>query len=199
MSTGTTPAKDRDQVEHDPPGRSRRPVLRRWPTVLAAGLAVANLGGGESDDAVQALADVLLLLPLLYLIVAAMRRRRASWPVLVVLVAAMIALWAVDVVAPSAVVVAVALLVLVVGAVRGQLASGTFRLQAWGMLGFGVVALAGLAVDPDLGRYVVAAGWFGHGIWDLVHLRADKVVSRSYAEWCAVVDVLIAIELAFKL
>ena len=199
MSTGTTPAEDRDQIQHDPPGRSRHPVLRRWPTVLAAGLAVANLGGGESDDAVQALADVLLLLPLLYLIVAAMRRRRASWPVLVVLVAAMIALWAVDVVAPSAVVVAVALLVLVVGAVRGQLASGTFRLQAWGMLGFGAVALAGLAVDPDLGRYVVAAGWFGHGIWDLVHLRADKVVSRSYAEWCAVVDVLIAIELAFKL
>jgi hypothetical protein len=58
-----------------------------------------------------------------------------------------------------------------------------------------VVALAGLAVDPDLGRHLVAAGWFLHGVWDLVHLRADKVVARSYAEWCGVVDVLIAAQL----
>jgi hypothetical protein len=54
-------------------------------------------------------------------------------------------------------------------------------------------------VDPDLGRYLVAAGWFLHGIWDFVHLRADKVVARSYAEWCGVVDVLIAVELVFRL
>ena len=67
------------------------------------------------------------------------------------------------------------------------------------MVGFGGLALAGLAVDPDLGRYLVAAGWFAHGIWDLVHLRANKVVARSYAELCAVVDILIAAELAFRL
>jgi hypothetical protein len=54
-------------------------------------------------------------------------------------------------------------------------------------------------VDPDLGRYLVAAGWFGHGIWDFVHLKLDKVVARSYAEWCGVLDVLIAAELVFKL
>jgi Ni/Fe-hydrogenase subunit HybB-like protein len=67
------------------------------------------------------------------------------------------------------------------------------------MLGFGALALAGLAVDPDLGRYLVAAGWFLHGIWDLVHLKLDRVVARSYAEACAVVDLVIAAELAFKL
>ena len=43
------------------------------------------------------------------------------------------------------------------------------------------------------GRYVVAAGWFGHAAWDLAHLRADKVVSRSFAEWCTVFDILRAI------
>ena len=54
-----------------------------------------------------------------------------------------------------------------------------------------------MALDPDLSlsRYVVAVGWFAHGVWDFVHPWADKVVARSFAEWCDVVDVLIAAEL----
>jgi hypothetical protein len=43
----------------------------------------------------------------------------------------------------------------------------------------------------------VAAGWFLHGIWDFVHLWLDKVVARSYAEWCGVIDVLVAAQLVF--
>ena len=30
------------------------------------------------------------------------------------------------------------------------------------MVGFTAIALAAVSVDQDLGRYVVAAGWFGH-------------------------------------
>ena len=146
-----------------------------------------------------AFAQVLPLLPLLYLVVAKLRRRQATWPGLVVGLASVIALRALDVIASAAVFSAVALIVLVWGAVDGQLRRpDPFRVQALGMLGFGALALAGLVVDPDLGRYLVAAGWFLHGIWDFVHLRADKVVARSYAEWCGVVDVLIAVELVFK-
>jgi hypothetical protein len=29
--------------------------------------------------------------------------------------------------------------------------------------------------------FAVAAGWFGHGVWDFVHLKLDKVVARCYA------------------
>ena len=65
------------------------------------------------------------------------------------------------------------------------------------MIGFGALVLAALVVEPDLGRYLVAAGWFLHGLWDFVHLRRNAVVSRSYAEWCGVVDVLIAAQLVF--
>ena len=65
------------------------------------------------------------------------------------------------------------------------------------MVGFGALAVAGLVIDPDLGRYVVAAGWFLHGVWDFVYLKLDRVVTRSYAEWCGVVDILIAAELVF--
>jgi hypothetical protein len=186
-----------------PPGHVLRiaaALARRWPTALAIGLWALSLGGGDSDDAVGSFSEVLLLLPLLYLVVAGLQRRRASWVVLAVGMTAFVALRALEVVAPSAVFVTVALLVLVWGGVRGQLhRSGMFRVQALGMVGFGGLALVGLAVDPDLGRYLVAAGWFLHGIWDFVHLKADKVVVRSYAEWCGVLDVLIAAELVFRL
>ena len=67
--------------------------------------------------------------------------------------------------------------------------------QFGGLVLFGGLALIGLSVAPEIARYVLAAGWLGHGVWDLVHLRRDKVVSRSYAEWCGVLDVLIAAEL----
>jgi hypothetical protein len=45
----------------------------------------------------------------------------------------------------------------------------------------------------------VAAGFFLHGVWDLVYFKLDRVLARSHAEWCAVLDVVIAVELVFKL
>ncbi|GIH76261.1 hypothetical protein [Planobispora longispora] len=182
------------------PRRLWTAVLRRWPTALAVGLEILTFGGGATDQGVLSLSEVLLLLPLLYLVVAKLRRREASWPVLLICVALLIALRVLDVIAPAAVFGGVAMVVLVWGAVDGQLyRSGQFRVQALGMLGFGAVALAGLIVDPELGRYLVAAGWFFHGVWDFVHLKLDKVVSRSYAEWCGVLDILIAVQLVFML
>ena len=113
-------------------------------------------------------------------------------------IAFVIGLRALDVIAPSVVLSAVALIVLIWGAVDRQLhRSGGFRVQALAMVGFGAVAVAGLVIDPDLGRYVVAAGWFLHGVWDFVYLKLDRVVTRSYPEWCGVVDILIAAELVF--
>jgi hypothetical protein len=182
----------------------RRPwtdrLKARWPTALALAMSAATFGGSETAEAVASLSGTLLLLPLLYLVVAKLRRRQASWPVLVLGITPFVALRAVDVIAPAAVFSAVTLLVLVWGAVDGQLRRpDPFRVQALGMLGFGALALTGLAVAPDLARYLVAAGWFGHGIWDFVHLKLDKVVAPSYAEWCGVLDVVIAAELVFKL
>jgi hypothetical protein len=183
---------------------ARRPwtdrLKDRWPTALALGMSALTFGGSGTDEGVDTFAQILPLLPLLYLVVAKLRRRQATWPGLVVGLVAVIVLRALDVIAPAAVFSAVALLVLVWGAADGQLRRpDPFRVQALGMLGFGVVALAGLVVDPDLGRYLVAAGWFLHGVWDFVHLKLDRVVARSFAEWCGVVDVVIAAELVFKL
>ncbi|GAA4199149.1 hypothetical protein GCM10022252_50490 [Streptosporangium oxazolinicum] len=175
-----------------------RAALRRWPTALAVGLWVVMSAGGSGAEEVVSLAEVLLLLPLVYLVVATIRRREASWPVLLALVALYVVLRALDVVAAPAVVAAVALAVMVWGAVSGDLRrSGALREQALGMIGFGSLALTVLVAEPDLGRYLVAAGWFLHGFWDFVHLRRNAVISRSYAEWCGVVDILVAVWLVF--
>lgn len=75
-----------------------------------------------------------------------------------------------------------------------------FGLQSAGAVLFCGLAVAGLVADPELGRYLVAAGRLCHGVWDLVHLRLrrlDGLVSPTFAEWCAVVDVVIAAELIF--
>ncbi|WP_157244843.1 hypothetical protein [Nonomuraea typhae] len=175
-------------------------LRNRWPTALALGATALTFGGGESGEMVTSFAGTLLILPLLYLVVAKLKRREATWPGLLAGIVLVFVLRFLDVIEPAVVYSGLALVVLIWGAVDGHLrASGELRLQALGMLGFGALALAGLILDPDVGRYVVAAGWFLHGVWDFVHLKRDKVVARSFAEWCGVVDVVIAAELVFKL
>lgn len=170
-----------------------RPVARRWPTAVAVACAAFSALGGDGDS--SGLAQSLALLPLLYLVVAAVNRRRATWVVFGVLFVGYIGLRALDVVDMTVVIMAVALAASIWGAGHGRHRERAFQVQVVGMVGFGAVALAGLAVEPEISRYVVAAGWLAHGVWDIVHLVKDKVVVRSYAEWCGVLDVLIAAQL----
>jgi hypothetical protein len=164
-------------------------IMHRWPTWLAIALATLTVGGST----VESLADVLPMLAFFYLAAAVLQRRRATWLVAVATVAAFAALrlqdWVDPVVAFS--VAALALVLWVV--VRGQLRRGAFVVEMAGMVGFTAIALVAVSVDQDLGRYLVAAGWLGHAAWDFAHLRADKVVSRTFAEWCTVFDVLRAV------
>ena len=162
-------------------------IKHRWPTWLAIALAALTLGGST----VEGLADVLPMLALAYLAAAVLQRRQATWLVAVVIVAAFAALRLQDWVDPVAALLAAALALVLWGAARGQLRRrGALVVEMAGMVGFTAIALAAVSVDPDLGRYIVAAGWFGHAAWDFAHFRADKVVSRSFAEWCGVVDLL---------
>lgn len=170
-------------------------LRRRWPTALAIAMAAVVLTG---DDVQDSLSELVPLLALEYLIVAKLGRREATWPTVAALSVVIFAVAALDAVPLPAVLAAIALAVLVWSAVDGQLfRSGGFQLQAVGMAGFGALAVVGLVVDPDVGRYVVAAAWLLHGVWDFVHIRRDQVVTRSYAESCGVLDILVAFGLVF--
>jgi hypothetical protein len=79
------------------------------------------------------------------------------------------------------------------GTVRGDL--GNRRLltaQTAAVLGFGAVAIGAVAVDLDVARHVLAAGWLAHAAWDVAHHRLGRVVPRWYAETCLVADLTIA-------
>ena len=70
-----------------------------------------------------------------------------------------------DWVDPVVALVVAALALVLWGAVRGQLRRGGALVVEMagmaGMVGFTAIALAAVSVDPDLDRYIVAAGWFG--------------------------------------
>ena len=51
--------------------------------------------------------------------------------------------------------------------------------------------LVALYVDPVLGGYLVAFALIGHAVWDVYRYLRNRVVARSYAGWCAVVDPLV--------
>lgn len=79
------------------------------------------------------------------------------------------------------------------GTARGDLTSWPWlAAQATAVLGFGAVAIAGVAADADASRWILAAGWLAHALWDVAHHRAGRVVPRWYAETCLVIDLLLA-------
>ncbi|MFC3688837.1 hypothetical protein [Aquipuribacter hungaricus] len=192
-------------------GRAAPPLLvllRRWPTALAVGLAAALWG----VDTVTA-AQLLPVLPLLYVVLAVLQRPRASWPALLVSVVALGALQSRGTVDHVLAVTTVAAVVALAGAVHhgrdrgtdlgshpgrqpgGHAGRALLARQVVGYVLFAGVAVVALLAAPDVGRWVLAVGWLGHGVWDLVHLRRREVVSRSYAEWCGALDVLVALQL----
>jgi len=164
-------------------------VARRWPTVLGVVLAADVFLDEVTAAATHGYARLLMLLPLIYVVVAVLRRPGASWPVLAVLGVLFVLLRILDVVEPAVVILAAALGATVWGAAHGRHRDPDFRLQLAGMVGFAAVAVVALLIHPDLGRYLVAAGMLAHGIWDVVHLVEGRTVARSYAEWCAALDV----------
>jgi hypothetical protein len=172
-------------------------LVHRWPTALGvavAALTVFDLRGGTE------LAALTMLMPVVYLGAAALDRRRFAWVVLLAGVAVLTVVPSSSEVVPSVGFLVAALVFFVVGAARGELRKpGGLALQTVGMLAFGSIVLAALYVGADLGGYLVAIALLGHAAWDAHHYLRDRVVARSYAEWCAVVDLLAGAAVLFVL
>jgi hypothetical protein len=169
-----------------------RVALRRWPILV--GLGFAAFIGFRMDSGVE-LSKVLAASAVLYLGAAAFQRRGAAWPVFgatfVIIGAATFVDFGFD---PAWAVLAVGILLLFYGLVRGAIrpAEG-LPLQTLAMLGYGGVAVIALFVNPVVGSYLVAIGLLGHAAWDVYHHWKQKVVSRSVAEFCLVLDIALAV------
>ena len=171
-------------------------LRHRWPALAGVGFA-ALVAFGMANGVEQA--PVLAAAAVVYLGAAALQKPAAAWPLLFV----------------SVVVITVAkllddpfdgtLIVLGGGAalmIYGLLSRATrpghgLPQQSIALLGFGGAAAAAMFVNTDLGSYLVAAGLLVHSGWDLFHYRANRVVVRSLAEFCLVLDAALALLIVF--
>lgn len=195
--TNTTP--NRGSWTHVLPttlARTLRGSLRRWPTVAALGLTgyivLDDLSTGSD------LAAVLTASGLVYLGAAALKKPATAWPLFWGAVAVIIATeQLVADSAPTWVLLGLAGLFVGYGLLRGAARpTDGLPLQTVAMIGFGATAAITLIVGGEVGAYLVAAGLLGHAAWDVWHHRANKVVVRSLAEFCFVLDTLLAAAIA---
>ena len=190
-----------DRASHAHRGRTGL-LAHRWPTAL--GVAVAALTALDlriDVGSISFLSALVVLMPLVYVGAAVVDRRRFAWVVLLVAITPLVLTQMLDLkinLHPAFLVAALAFLAL--GAARGQLRGpSSVMLQAAGMLVFGATMLVALYVEPILGGMLVAIGLLGHAAWDAVHYVRNRVVTRSYAEFCAVLDLLVGAAVIFVL
>lgn len=160
-------------------------IAHRWPTWL--GLAVmAQSAFGMDDGRPQAL--IVFLAALIYLGTALLGRPAVVWPLFVASVVGVAVARVLDADPWPALVggaVCVTVLALVAGVARRPPLTA---LQVPFMLVFGGAAVVALSLSPVAGSYLVAAALIGHAVQDVVVWRANQVVTRSLAEFCAVLD-----------
>jgi hypothetical protein len=166
--------------------------LQWWPTLAGVGLAVFIALGTSSG---RELASILAASGFVYLGAAALRKPSAAWPLFfgafVVIAVNRTGLSAID---ATWVFLLLAVLLAAYGLSRGAvLPIAGLPLQTIAMAGFGAVAAAALNTSGDAAAYLVAVGLLGHAAWDVYHYWTNRVVVRSMAEFCAVLDTMLAI------
>jgi hypothetical protein len=178
-----------------PPRRWTDVLKHRWPTALGIAVAVLTAFDLQLDAGfVASLSALVVVMALVYLGSAALDRRWSAWVVLLAGLPVAFFLTPTSGVAAAVVLLFASLVLLVLGVGRGQWRRpGGLTLQAAGMLGFGAIALATLYVNTVLGAYLVAAALLSHAVWDAFHYLRDRVVARSYAEFCGIVDLVLGV------
>lgn len=170
-----------------------RDGLRWWPSLL--GVVIAVLSGLGADDAGgYGPATIVAVAAFIYVAAAAQASPRAAWGWFVATFPVIVLGKVFDLGwLPIVAFVGLALAFVVHGAVRDRWRTpGGLRRQAVAMVPFGAVALLGYLLGWTAGGLLVAAGLAAHGIWDVVHHRSNRVVPRSYAEFCGVLDLVLA-------
>lgn len=171
-------------------------MKHRWPTILA--IACAVLVAFDLEDG-SSLYFILIISALGYLAAAALDLRWVPWAVLVLSIPAVVVMRILGI-EPAVGLLVAAAVFLVLGLARWRRqATWGMPLQTSGMFAFAAIALAVLFIEPNLGAYLVAVGLFGHAAWDIVHYWANRVAARSFAEWCAVFDILLGAAVLFVL
>jgi hypothetical protein len=171
--------------------------LKWWPTLAGVALAGFVAFAGSAGES----APILAASGFVYLGAAALRKPSAAWPLFfvtfLVIAAGRIGLIPID---PTWIVLGLAAITFLYGVWRGAGRSWAgLPLQTIAMAVVGAGAAFAAAVNGTIGASVVAAGLFAHAVWDVYHHRINRVVSRSMAEFCCVLDTAIALAIVMAI
>lgn len=169
--------------------------MQWWPSLAGVGFAAFVAFDLFRDNQNGAdFAPIVAASGLVYLAAAALGKPSAAWPLfflsVLVITAAEIGWIQFD---PTWGLIGLAAAFFGYGLWRGMVRRrAELPLQTIAMAGFGTVSAVALAVNGPAGAYLVAAGLLAHAAWDIHHHRAERAVSRSLAEFCFVLDTLLA-------
>jgi hypothetical protein len=166
--------------------------LSWWPTlagiILGFFIAIDMSAGSE-------LASVVAASGLVYVGSAALQKPSSAWPLFLgtfaIITAAKFGIATID---PTWIFLGFGAFFIVYGRLHDVTRpASVLPVQAIAMVGFGIAAAVALVIEGRAGAYLVAIGLFGHAAWDVRHHRANTVVVRSMAEFCCVLDTLLAV------
>jgi hypothetical protein len=172
------------------PSIARRSAeLHWWPTALGVVFALAlALGFGTG------FATIVMVCAVIYVFAAVAGRPGAAWigflasgPIVAVGL-----IFDAEWLALSITAVLCTVLI-VIGLARGTWRTTVNRWQLLGVAVFGALAVVASVTSPLVAGILIAVGLIGHAAWDVAHHVRRAVVSRPYAEFCAVLDVTLAV------
>lgn len=171
--------------------RRDRELFRRWPTVLGLGVATLLLVTGAASR--ETLAIGATAAAWCYLVAAASGRRWVGWAAIpgafvVIMVSELIGLpWWTGLSATG-------LVSMIIG-LRRPASRAVLLAQAAAFTGICTVAVVALSWDPRAGVVLAGVLLASHAIWDAIHYRRRMAVSRSLAEACLSLDLLLGLGL----
>ena len=174
--------------------RAVRAVARRWPAFAGAAAALLTVLPILRLGSLTDVAAVVIASAFMYLGAAALGLRWSAWPIFGVSFVLITIGFFVPAFDPSWTMIAIAVVLIVYGLLRGR---GTpahgLPLQLAALVILGTLGLIAATLQPQVAAVLIAAGLLAHAGWDLYHHRRDRVVVRSMAEFCLVLDTVLAI------
>lgn len=160
-------------------------VLARWPSVVGLLALLANITGRAESHLT---AMIIIIAAMCYLGAAALGFRGGGW--VMVGIGAIAVLLAGGTGADKTVTLLVLGVVLgIVGWLRGDsIDRRELVLQFIAFVGFSGIALTAMMSSPLLAAHLAALAAIGHAAWDVAYFVREKVVARSLAEACFVLD-----------
>lgn len=168
--------------------------LHWWPTALGVVFALALAIGFDRFGNGMGFASIVMVCAVIYVFAAVAGRPGAAWigflatspavAVALIFDAEWLAL---------SIIAALGVVLIVMGFARGTWRASVNRRQLIGVAAFGALAVAASLTSPLIGGILIAVGLVAHAAWDVAHHVRRAVVSRPYAEFCAVLDLALAV------